>query len=141
MKRPHMSEAVKRAAIFRNMHANGGHLVCEETSERLTEADLLNGRVHIDHNPPLALRYRDEYGNYRPPANDLSHLDVVSAAGHIFRTAKRRGLYHGDQTQIAKSRRMVAARLGTKPKKQSRLAWTNKRRKEIKAERAERDTQ
>lgn len=120
MSRPLMPEPIKRAAIFRNMHKNGGHLVCEETGERLTEADILNHRIHIDHNPPLGLRYRDENG-YHPPANDLSYLDVVSAVGHNIRTHKRRGLYHGDQTQIAKVKRLRGeTKTGQKRKIRSR---------------------
>jgi hypothetical protein len=106
VKRPTMPEPVKRAAIFRNMHKNGGHLICEETKAVLTEEDLLNRRVHIDHDPPLELRARDDNGNHYPAANDLDYLEVVSAIGHLYRTSKRRGLFRGDQTEIARSRKV-----------------------------------
>lgn len=105
-RRPIMPEPIKRAAIYRNMKKNGGRLICAETGDELSEADILNRRIHVDHRPSLALRYRNEFGGYEPAANDLDHLDVVSAHGHIFRTAKRRGLFRGDQTEIAHSRAM-----------------------------------
>jgi hypothetical protein len=106
--RPIMPEPVKRAALYRNMRKNGGKLICEETKDELTEDDILSRRIHIDHSPPLELRARDEFGHHKPAPNDLNHLEVVSAVGHIRRTSKRRGLYRGDQTEIAHSRKLRA---------------------------------
>lgn len=105
-KRPTMPEPVKRAVLYRNLRKHHGRLVCEETGGELTEDDILSRRLHFDHVPPLALRYKDDDGNYHPSANDPNHIEICSAVGHIHRTSKRRGLFRGDQTEIAKSRRI-----------------------------------
>lgn len=107
-KRPPIPEPVKRAAIYLNMRRNGGELVCCETGEQMNDDDLLKGRVHFDHNPPLALRYRYPDGTYRPDANDVRYLDVCLAKGHQIRTNKKRGLSPGDQTEIARQRKVRA---------------------------------
>jgi hypothetical protein len=101
-----MPVAVRCAAIFLNMQRNGGRLVCEETGRELTLDDILGRRVHIDHAPPLALRDRDAEGAFRPEANDPRFLEVVHAVGHLHRTSKRRGLFRGDLTEIARSRKV-----------------------------------
>lgn len=99
-----MTKSAERGAFIR---AGGGAIKCAETGKVITVDDALKRRVHIDHNPPLALRAFDITTNdYIPHANDVEHLDVVSAEGHAIRTNKKRGLYRGDQGEIAHGRRL-----------------------------------
>lgn len=102
--RPPMPEGVKRAGLIRAM---GYGLRCAETGDDISPEDAIAGRIHFDHNPPLALREYDEAtGKYKPDANDILFIDVVSVKGHAIRTHKRRGLNRGDLTQIAHGRRL-----------------------------------
>lgn len=140
MSRPNIPEPVKRAVIYLNVCKNRGWLKCAETGNDLYLGDLLFGRVHFDHNPPLALRKRDprpryalsddfdkDPSTYDPHANDVRFIDVVGVEGHKIRTNKKRGLYHGDQTQIAKVKRIAAGgRKRRGPKIQSRGFQTNR---------------
>jgi hypothetical protein len=106
MRRPKMPPAVRIAVVFKNMQRNSGRLICEETGHVFSIDDILGGRLHIDHNPALALRDRDSEGGYIPDANDTGFLEVCNAVGHIYRTSKRKGLFRGDQTEIAHSRKV-----------------------------------
>jgi len=125
MSRPLIPEPVKRAAIWLNMARNSGYLLCAETGQGLNEHDLMAARVHFDHAPPLKLRARigdnpddRDPASYRPHANDPAFIDVVSVAGHGTRTNKKRGLYRGDKTQIAKMKRL---RGETKPRPKRKI--------------------
>lgn len=93
----------------------GGSIPCAETGEPITVTEALAGRVHIDHVPPLSQRGRTEDGGYIPDANNIAHLDLVSADGHKIRTFERRGLQRGDLTENAHQTRVAekhAAHLG-----------------------------
>lgn len=129
--RPPMPERIKRAVIVMNMMKNEGFLRCAETSMVVSVAEVMTSGLHFDHNPPLGLRFFDEErGEYRPPANDPKFIDAVSLIGHGIRTNKKRGLYHGDQTQIAKVDRIAAGgRKARGPKIKSRGFQTNRKGK------------
>jgi len=107
MTRPHMPGRIKLAVLFLNMAQNGGVLLCDEFKRPITFSEICDGEIHFDHTPPLKLRFfNKETQKYEPHANDPDFIKVTSVEGHSFRTNKKRGLYHGDQTQIAHNRRL-----------------------------------
>lgn len=127
MARPTMPVGVRLAVLYRNMRKHAGRLVCEETGAELTEEDIRAGLVHIDHVPPLGLRYKDQEGKYHPDANDLTCLEVCGLVGHRIRTSKRRGLFRGDQTEIAKLRRLrMSNGLDGPPPARPRRQWPSR---------------
>ncbi|WP_053220918.1 hypothetical protein [Methylobacterium indicum] len=102
-KRKSIPDRVKLEVVL----AQGG--TCTHCSKPLGK---LSG-VRFDHRPPIALRRVNEAGtDYDPPQLDPGHLEALHEACHDERTTGRRGesklsARDGDQTRIAKVKRLV----------------------------------
>lgn len=105
--RPHIPLDVKLQVAARQLcQGNGLACVLSVMASRWTKQAKLDwmlhvlfgaGPVHLDHDPPLALRYYNERtGKYRPPANDPMHLVYRTAKEHEVKTRVR-----GDHGQFA----------------------------------------
>lgn len=121
--RPYIPLDVRLRVIARQLTADGGlaavlMAIATLNKDSAKLAYLLKHkfgeeRVHLDHDPPLCLRYRDGE-RYDPDANDPEHLVYRTEAEHRVKTFVR-----GDGAQrsdAAKRRRMLKANRPDRPK-------------------------
>jgi hypothetical protein len=96
----------------------------KRTLDNLLRAYFGGKRVHLDHEPALALRKRTRSGGYIPPANDPDYLVYRVEADHRIKTLHRGD--HGQFSDVALIRRQKKRKQKLKP---SKPAWRWPKRK------------
>jgi hypothetical protein len=104
--RPHVPISVKLAVAERQLRERGpvATLMADTTGMRIPKSSRLkhilgvlfgNAPCHLDHDPPLMLRYRTS-GGYVPEANDPNFMIWRTAENHRVKTYVR-----GDGAQLS----------------------------------------
>ena len=88
-------------------HQGGLGAFLNQLLKKLSE--LLGGKLHLDHHPPLAARKRKGEGKktiYDPPANSVDHLIYREVEAHRLKTnVKGDGAQYPDRVLIKRERR------------------------------------